>query len=173
MSGIIIHFDQLNLRPAVIQSRKLLNINIGFLLNAPIGTFRDIHFDEETIRLQKDLDLTNLKGLIRFTRTQEGLLLTGDFTAFTSVECGRCLEPYPQQLGIQLTELYHFRNRIVNDSDLVIPENGFIDLEPLLVEYFILEIPINPVCKPDCLGLCPECGANLNHERCIHVMEPG
>ena len=87
--------------------------------------------------------------------------------------CGRCLETYPQVLNIQLTELYHFRNRIMKESDLVIPEGGIIDLAPLLVEYFILEIPINPVCTPDCRGLCPECGANLNVETCVHVTEPG
>ncbi len=173
MSGIILHFEQLTLRPAVIQSRKLLKINIGFLLNAPVGTFRDIHFDELAVHLPDDLELTDFNGLIRFTRTQEGLLLTGNFTAFVAAECGRCLETFPQVLNIELTELYHFRNRIVKDSDLLVPEGGFIDLAPLLVEYFILEIPINPICTPDCLGLCPECGANLNLEPCVHVAEPG
>lgn len=173
MSGIIIHFEQLTLRPAVIHSQKLLKINIGFLLNASVGTFRDIHFDELNVRLPDDLELTDFKGLIRFTRTGEGLLLTGNFTAYIAAECGRCLETYPQVLNIQLTELYHFRNRIMKESDLVIPEGGIIDLAPLLVEYFILEIPINPVCTPDCRGLCPECGANLNVETCVHVAEPG
>lgn len=46
-----------------------------------------------------------------------------------------------------------------------------IDLAPLLREMVILAIPIKPLCKPDCRGLCPVCGADRNHERCEHTQE--
>jgi len=51
---------------------------------------------------------------------------------------------------------------------LIMPEDGHIDIEPLVREYMVLEIPINPVCKPACKGLCPVCGEDLNQATCEH-----
>ncbi|NCP16799.1 DUF177 domain-containing protein, partial [bacterium] len=58
--------------------------------------------------------------------------------------------------------------RSVTDSGLILPEDGYIDLEPLMREYALLEVPISPVCKPDCKGLCPVCGEDLNLVNCGH-----
>jgi uncharacterized protein len=52
----------------------------------------------------------------------------------------------------------------MDESGLVVPEDGNIDLEPIVYEYLLLEIPINPVCREDCKGLCDICGENLNEE---------
>jgi uncharacterized protein len=49
-----------------------------------------------------------------------------------------------------------------------LPEDGHINLAPLVREYILLEIPINPLCRPDCLGLCPECGEILTDEPHYH-----
>ena len=60
------------------------------------------------------------------------------------------------------------------ESGLILPEDGHIDLEPLIREYLTLEIPIQPLCKPDCKGLCVECGENLNERLCEHqTKQPG
>ena len=59
----------------------------------------------------------------------------------------------------------------MTESGLLVPEDGQIDLEPLLREYALLEFPISPVCKPDCKGLCPVCGENLNRTDCGHRPE--
>jgi uncharacterized protein len=50
----------------------------------------------------------------------------------------------------------------------MLPEDAHIDLAPLLREYAILEIPINPLHDPDCKGLCPVCGQDLNIRDCGH-----
>jgi DUF177 domain-containing protein len=65
--------------------------------------------------------------------------------------------------------LYAFSQRYVTDSGLLMPETGIIDLGPVLREYAVLEIPISPLCKPDCKGLCPICGNNLNECTCNHA----
>jgi uncharacterized protein len=78
------------------------------------------------------------------------------------------LSPFPQPLEIDFTELYAFSQRFATESELILPEDGHIDLEPLVREYMLLEIPISPLCKPDCKGLCPICGGNLNEEICNH-----
>jgi uncharacterized protein len=83
----------------------------------------------------------------------------------------RCLETFLQPLKWSFTDLYAFDKRSISESNLLVPENGQIDLEPLLREYALLEFPISPVCKPDCKGLCPLCGENLNKTDCGHRLE--
>jgi uncharacterized protein len=123
------------------------------------------------MKLGEDLSLTNFIGTARFDRTPQGLLLQGKFQAQTELECVRCLDIFPQKLKWSFTDLYAFDKRSISESNLLVPEDGQIDLEPLLREYALLEIPIKPVCRPECKGLCPVCGANLNSTDCGHHPE--
>ena len=116
--------------------------------------------------------MQDFTGTARFSRTPQGLLLQGEFAANTDLECVRCLEVYPQLLKWSFTDLYAFDRRNITEFNLLVPEDGQIDLEPLLREYALLEFPISPVCKPDCKGLCPVCGENLNKTDCGHRPEP-
>ena len=152
--------------------RRPLRLNVGFLIKSPIGTRRDFNFDFAKMRLGEDLNVENFSGTASFDRTQQGLLLQGDFAATVDLECVRCLETFSQPLKWSFSDLYAFDKRNMTDSGLLVPENAQMDLEPLLREYALLEFPISPVCKPDCKGLCPVCGENLNHADCGHQLEP-
>lgn len=149
-------------------SRQPLRINVGFLLNQPIGTSRDVHFDLPELSLSSDLDVQDFKGLARITRTPQGLLVQGSFDSKINSECVRCLAEILQSLSVNFSELYAFKFKSVTESNLILPDDGKIDLTPLVREYMLLEIPISPLCKPDCLGLCTVCGANLNEGLCEH-----
>ncbi len=151
--------------------RRPLRLNVGFLIKSPIGTSRDFNFDYTDIHLGDDLSVREFIGTARFDRTQQGLLLQGEFSAEADLECVRCLEAFSQSLKWSFTDLYAFDKRSISESNLLVPENSQIDLEPLLREYALLEIPISPVCKPDCKGLCPVCGENLNKADCGHRPE--
>ena len=151
--------------------RYPLRLNVGFLINSSIGTSRDFNFDYKTMKLGDDLTVSDFKGTARFDRTPQGLLLQGKFRAEADLECVRCLETFSQALKWSFTDLYAFDKRSISESNLLVPEDGQIDLEPLLREYALLEFPINPVCKPDCKGLCPVCGENLNETDCGHRLE--
>ena len=146
-----------------------MRLNVGFLITAAVGTSRDFTFDFEKLRLEEDLTLTDFAGTARFSRTPQGLLLQGDFKAKIGLECVRCLENYPQPIQWTITELYAFDNRSVSESNLLVPEDGQIDLTELMREYALLEVPIQPLCKDDCRGLCPECGENRNRMDCGHT----
>ena len=148
--------------------RRPLRLNVGLLINQPIGSSRDFNFDYPMMRLGDDLTLRGFTGTARLSRTPQGLLLQADFGGFTDLECVRCLSTFDQPLKWTLTELYAFDERSVTDSGLILPEDGHIDLEPLMREYALLEVPISPVCKPDCKGLCPVCGEDLNLVNCGH-----
>lgn len=150
-----------------------LRLNVGFVVAQSAGFSRDFPFDIPQINLSPDLRVNNLTGLVRITRTPQGILLQADFHATTELECVRCLTDFQQSLNFTFTELYAFSQRYITDSGLLMPETGIIDLTPILREYILLEIPISPLCRLDCKGLCPICGNNLNESTCHHEAEPG
>jgi uncharacterized protein len=145
-----------------------LRINVGFFHNIPVGSYRDIHFEFPEVHLPPDLDLTNFKGLVHISRTPQGLLFEGKFEAVVPSECVRCLEPFDLQLNIVFDEVYAYKTGSFTESGLYVPEDGNIDLSPVVREYMMVETPIKPICKPDCQGLCIECGTNLNFSKCEH-----
>jgi len=155
----------------VSDARSPLRLNLGFFIHQTIGYSRDLPFDIPQIRLESDLDLEALNGTVRVTRTPQGLLVQAKLHATTFVECVRCLSDCAQELQVDFSELYAFNSRSVTESNLILPEDGKIDLEPLLREYMLLSMPIKPLCRPDCKGLCPVCGENLNQVDCGHTAE--
>jgi uncharacterized protein len=150
------------------QPRFPLRINVGFLLNQQIGTSRDIHFDFPELRLPPDLELYDLSGTVRIGRTPQGMVALGDFKGSSVMECVRCLVEFRLPLHSNFSELFTFNSHSIADSELIVPDDGNIDLAPLVREYMLLEFPIRPLCRPDCKGLCIVCGADLNTEPCEH-----
>ena len=148
-------------------------LNVGFIVNQSIGYSREFVFELPEVHLPPDLDLNRLTGSARVSRTPQGLLVQVKMHATVTVACVRCLEEVQQDLQIDFTELYAFSTRTSTDSGLILPDDFHIDLGPLIREYMLLEIPISPLCKPDCKGLCPVCGENLNETQCDHHPETG
>jgi uncharacterized protein len=148
-----------------------LRINVGFLLNQPIGYSRDIHFDLPKIQFEEDFRVIDFTGTARVNRTPQGILLLSDLQCASPVNCVRCLAEFMQPLHSNFSELFAFNNRSTTESNLILPEDGSIDLEPLAREYLLLEIPMSPLCRPDCKGLCPVCGEDLNLVACEHAAQ--
>ena len=67
---------------------------------------------------------------------------------------------------MQFDELFYYPPGSAPEGAYVVGENGFIDLAPLVHELAWLSVPMQPLCKPDCQGLCMECGHNLNLGDC-------
>ncbi len=143
-----------------------LRFNFGFLLEATLGESREIELDYPTIRVAEDLDLTPLRGVIRASRTSEGIYIEGELETALDVECVRCLSDFSLPITLQLDDLYYYPPFTAPEGEYAVGENGFIDLSPLVRELSFLEVPMQPVCKDDCQGLCQECGANLNEGDC-------
>lgn len=145
-----------------------LKINVGFFYNLPIGSYRDINFEFAELHLPPDLDVTDLSGGVHISRTPQGLFFEGKFQATAPSECVRCLEPFDQQLKTEFDEVFAYKSRNFTESGLYVPEDGTIDLSPVIREFLLLENPIKPLCRPDCQGLCVVCGENLNFNLCEH-----
>ncbi len=152
-------------------TRDLLRLNVGFIVHQTVGYSRDFPFEIPSIRIPPDLDMKDLVGEVRVTRTAKGLLVQARLRATIQSECVRCLTEILQPLEVEFTELYAFTSNAVTESGLILPEDGKIDLAPIVREEMFVAIPINPLCKPDCKGLCPVCGNNLNETTCHHEEE--
>lgn len=152
-------------------NRDLLRLDVGFIKYQTAGYSREFPFEFPSIHLEPDLDLTNLVGSAKATRTAQGLLMQVKFQANVSAECVRCLTGFSLPLEIDFTDLYAFSQNSVTESVLLLPDNGKVDLGPVVREEMLLAIPISPICDPNCKGLCPICGENLNESNCNHEDE--
>lgn len=148
-----------------------LRFNFGFLLESPIGTFREVELDYPSIQVAKDMTLVPLTGKFIATRISEGIFLSGKLSSNIDQQCVRCLEDLRVPLIMKIDELFYYPPHAATENAYVVGENGFIDLAPLVRELAWLDVPIQAICKEDCMGLCIECGQNLNYADCGCVAE--
>jgi uncharacterized protein len=148
-------------------SHNPLRLNVGYLYNKPIGTSREVPVDFNELKIN-DLLVRDLESRLTVSRTREGLLLQVSAEAKVETTCVRCLDEFFLPVAFEFEELYQFPSRHREETDLILPQDGYIDLSPLFREYLILAMPIKRLCKKDCKGLCVICGANLNLTTCEH-----
>ena len=98
----------------------------------------------------------------------EGVLATGRVSAPWSARCRRCLQPVTGELEAGFRELFEDEPTEGESYPL---RHEQVDLEPLAREVVLLELPQAPLCRDECLGLCPRCGADLNEGPCDCVPE--
>ena len=151
--------------------RSPFRINIGFLINQPIGYTRAIPFELAEYELGDEYIFSNLSGTIELTRTQDGLRAAANLSASIEDECGRCLDKFLNRLNTSFEEFFTFPFVEPSEDEIAVPEDGNIDFEPIVHDYLLMENRITPLCREDCLGLCDVCGQNLNHEKCVHFSE--
>ncbi len=151
--------------------RRPLRMNVGFIIHADVGYTHEFPVELDIFKAGEDLELQSFAGAASFGRTPQGLLLTANFSGETTLECVRCLKAFSQPLSWTMTELYAFNEKSVSESGLTVPEDAQIDIQPLVREYALLEVPIKPICKPGCKGLCPVCGYDLNLGDCGHRLQ--
>lgn len=148
--------------------RKPFRLNVGFLINSPIGINREFLFDSISITSDDGLTISDVAGEAKISRTPQGLFVEGKFSGTIPLECVRCLGEYVQLLQWEFAELYAFTRDNSTESELLVPDDAHIDLQPVVHDFALVEIPIKPVCRSGCLGLCVECGQNLNELDCGH-----
>ncbi|MFD0022556.1 YceD family protein [Streptomyces sp. NPDC058382] len=113
---------------------------------------------------------------VRLESVMEGVLVTGTARASAEGECVRCLEPLSLEVEADFQEMFSYpdaddRNRsktadpvddAEDDEDRFFLEDGLFDLESVLRDAVVLALPMQPVCRETCAGLCSECGVRLD-----------
>jgi len=95
----------------------------------------------------------------------DGIMVTGSVRAPWDGECRRCGGPVSGAVDAEVRERYVSRLDRV-DEDAYPLDGDELDLEPLARDAVMLDLPLAPLCSPDCLGLCPRCGQNWNVSSC-------
>jgi uncharacterized protein len=103
---------------------------------------------------------------LRLEAVVEGVLVTGSAHAELAGECVRCLTEISDEMDADFTELFVYddgegRAEDTEDGETSRLQGDLVDLEPVLRDAVVLNLPFQPLCSDDCPGLCAECGARL------------
>ncbi len=147
--------------------RSPLVLDIQELGRRP-GTMREV---SRTIPAPADLGLevigvpegSDIDLDLRLQAVVEGVLVTGSAATQLRGQCSRCLTDIVEDAVFDLQELYFYPGHQVDEDESLIIDDA-IDLEEPLRDAVVLELPFTPLCSEDCLGLCSECGADLNDD---------
>jgi uncharacterized protein len=155
-----------------------VQINVSQQLKSNIGTVRD--YDVDTIVAIEGND-GHFRGTVRLMRTNRGILVRGVFHSEIRLNCSRCLSDFSQPVSLAIEEEY-FPIMDVNTGlglpepedpgSFTIDDHNILDLSEALRQYTLLAVPIKPLCRMKCAGLCPTCGVNLNETTCDCPSEP-
>ncbi|MGO9083149.1 MAG: YceD family protein [Streptosporangiaceae bacterium] len=112
-----------------------------------------------------------LELAVQLEGVSEGVLATVTVNAPLEGECARCLEQFTATTTVTFQELFSYDADAAGPDGYVL-DGDLLDLEPALRDALVLELPLSPLCTPDCAGLCPECGVRLADAGPGHGHEP-
>ena len=148
--------------------------NVSGLLTEGTGAIRS-HEVSGTLHTE-DRPPERLRGKIDLMRTPAGILVQAYIELIDPESCSRCLESIEEMLHVDFAEEFlapkeHRTGHTVDEDEIddeafMIDEQQMLDLTEAVRQYREASADMQPLCKPDCLGLCPECGHNLNQGDC-------
>ena len=102
---------------------------------------------------------------LRFESVSEGVLVSGTVSAPTSGQCARCLTDTEGHVEVHITELFAYpgstTEATTEEDEVGHVVDDRVDLEQTVIDAVVLELPLSPLCRDDCPGLCSECGVVL------------
>lgn len=149
-----------------------ISVNVAQLLKEAVGSTRCYQLKE----VASPETAQRVDGEVRVIRSQRGILVEGEVMATVVTVCSRCLSPIELPLTFKMAE-----EELLPKTDVVsglplsftdeagtlfINEEHILNLGEMVRQCFILAMPMKPLCRPDCAGLCPTCGSNLNQGVC-------
>ena len=163
-----------------------LQFNVAGLLTGPKGGTRSYELYipvSELDQLDDAFDVVApFRGNARFLWTNERILVLVSGDTAVAMQCSRCLETFEQPVHIEIEEAFIPTVDLATgqplqtgdedeDEALLIDEHHILNLSEILRQSILLALPMTPLCRPDCKGFCPVCGANLNDETCTCDVE--
>lgn len=116
---------------------------------------------------------------LTLTAVSEGILVTGTVSAPVVGECGRCLKAIEEPLDVEVNELYAFEGsataETTDEDEIMRLQGDLLDLEPVIRDALVFAMPGTPLCRPECPGLCQDCGTSWDDLPADHgheIMDP-
>ena len=152
----------------------ITQFNVGTLLQEPVGSRREIHFETNNSAADSDENNQYFYGLVEMIKIQQGILVSAKLTvADVAMNCAGCLTEFTKEINIEFEEEYlpkydlETSRPIPADEDVFRINNRMIlDITEAIRQYTETAIPIAPKCREMCAGICTLCGKDLNQSTC-------
>ncbi len=151
-----------------------MQFNVAQLLKEHSGATRSYAIDDDVVSEEGTTE--HVKGTLDLMRTDKGIWASAQLKVSRKTTCSRCLRRFPMAMELSIQEEYLPIVDIITGERLFVPESAegtftltgqhMLDLDEAVRQYLITSAPMKPLCRPDCAGLCPTCGKNLNTGRC-------
>jgi uncharacterized protein len=159
-----------------------MRYNVSQLLKSPTGTIRRYKIHDEIVDLDSAITpLSTLDGELTMIRTVDGILVGGDLHTSVELSCSRCLELFAMPVRFGLEEEFHPSVDIITGAKIPLtdadePEtridiHHILDLGEVMRQNLLVGLPMYPICRSKCKGLCPNCGQNWNEGSCNCTLE--
>lgn len=149
--------------------------NVAQLLRESIGAERVYPIDADVAAVADDMPPSHVAGAARIVRTHRGLLVYVDAGGTLRDVCGRCLGPAEAPVHVHVEEEFLPTVDVTtgmplpkpeDDAAFLIDEHHHVDLTEAVRQALVLAQPMQMLCRPDCAGLCQQCGVDLNQGPC-------
>jgi len=156
-----------------------MQFNVGQLLRESVGAERHYEIEEDLSWLEPEVrGVSPLRGTLSLLKTVQRILCTGVLKCKVEMDCVRCLESFVVEVEVPIEEEFGLggdgsADLRLDDPALLIDEQNILDISEVVRQNLLLALPTRPLCRPDCRGLCPTCGENLNLGACTCSLEGG
>ncbi len=159
-----------------------LLVNVAQLLKGQAGATHTIDLNGPELEID-GAEAAFVRGRIVLTRTDIGIWASGDVAVSAHATCSRCLVPVTSSLDVRVDDIFLPRVDLVTgakidptldpDADTAsIDVYHVLDLTNTLREYRLAAMPLAPLCREECQGICPQCGTDRNQTTCSCEPEP-
>lgn len=154
-----------------------LTLNVAGLLQGTSGTSRRVEIDGFLPPWEEIFLAGPIHGVVELVRAGKGIVVKTDLCATVELACCRCLDAFDQEVLVQFEEIYYPVIDLATgkalrlefddiDPEFIIENVDRLDLSEAVRQHIEISKPLMPRCQPDCLGICPECGADRNSSLC-------
>jgi uncharacterized protein len=150
-----------------------VEFNVAQLLRESIGAHREYQVVEQVCN-DHGVPI-EIRGDVSLLRTDRSILVEAQLATRVDAECSRCLGVMQAPVVLDLEEEFYPTVDVVSGASLPPPEDPaafridsrhVLELDEAIRQHLVLAEPMQPLCRPDCAGLCPDCGADLNRGPC-------
>ena len=154
------------------KEKNIMQTNVAQLLKALVGSIRTLTVNNT---LEDNGNQYLVQGELTLVRTNRSILAQGTLTSQTEITCSRCLKPFACKMPLKIEEEYFPTIDIIIGTKLpepegpgsfIIDEHHVLDLTEAIRQYIVTAMPMKPLCRKACAGLCSTCGKDLNLGQC-------
>ncbi len=164
-----------------LRGKPVVQYNVSLLMREPIGSRRQFQVDEQFSPIEGEDLAVAVRGPVRLLRTDRGILAIAEFRSKADGECARCLRRVRYPMTLQIEQEFLPRLDPVTGGPLpepadpdafLIDTHHVLDLTEVARQTWLVVLPMQVLCREDCSGLCPECGADRNAGDCACEQGP-